>query len=261
MKTLYHQKNRIRSIYRNKVIFILSLFFVCAVFFSFLDGGVIRTVTPAWLAENFVVQGFSNFFNLVHSKQFLINENNTLRARIASDELALSAYGGLENQNNLLLETYGRGQRNNYIAATVLVRPPKTIFDSIIVDAGSNQNVRVDNLVLVPEGAVIGIVSEVFSNNARVKLFSTSGEETPAILERGNVSIDLRGMGGGTFEASVPRITEVVVGDRILSAHIHGALLGVVEDVEMSPTDSFKRVLIRSVVNIFNIHFVSISNE
>ncbi len=261
MKTLYHPKNRLKSIYRGKLIFVVILFVFCVIFFSYFDKSLIRGATPIWVIENSFVQGLTNVFRLVRSKQSLIRENEMLKSKVASSELALSVYGGIESQNNLLLETLGRGQKNDYIKASIIARPPKTFFDSIIVDVGENSNIRIDDKVLAPEGAIIGVVSEVFPKNSKIKLFTTSGEITPAYLERESTPVDLKGLGGGVFEASVPRDTKAVMGDRVLSAHIRGELMGVIEEIEMSPTDSFKKLMIRSAVNIFKMHFVNISHE
>ena len=260
MKIHYHPKSRIKSLYKGKLIFIVSLFAVCIIFFSIFDGGLIRIATPAWLGNSSLVRGTSNFFNLVHSKQVLINENTDLKSKLESDELELSVLRSFQNQDNLVLETF-KNQKIPHINATVVARPPQTLFDTVVVDAGENLGVRVDDYVYMPEGALIGTISDVFMNNSKVKLFSTSGEEMSAVLERDEVTVNLIGRGGGAFEANVSRDTLVVVGDRVLSGIINAPLIGVVEDVEMVPTDSFKKVLIRSVANLFNLHFVSIAHE
>ena len=261
MKTHFHPKNRLKGLYKGKITFIIALFVVCVLFFSFLDGGLIRISTPVWIGENMLVRGVSNFFKLVTSKQDLISENENLKSKLASDELTISILSASEGQNNLLLETYGRTPKNNQIGATVLSRPPETLFDTLIVDAGESSGVKVGDIVSIPEGATIGNVFEVFSKSSKVRLFSTSGGRVPALFEREAVPAVLLGRGGGTFEASLPRDTTVIVGDRVLSAGFDGSLVGVVENVEVAPTDSFKKVLVRNMANIFNIHFVSISHE
>ena len=68
----------------------------------------------------------------------------------------------------------------------------------------------------------------------------------------------MTGQGGGSFVLSLRRDEMVVVGDRVLAPSVEGALLGVVESVESTPTDSFKKVLVKSVVNVYTVRFVVI---
>ena len=107
-------------------------------------------------------------------------------------------------------------------------------------------------------GPKIGVITEVFKNNSRVELFSASGKKTNAILERNSLPVVLVGRGGGNFEFTLPREASVAVGDKILSSDINRILMGVVKDVEMSATDSFKKVLVISVANIYIENFVTV---
>ena len=105
----------------------------------------------------------------------------------------------------------------------------------------------------------MGTVSEVFPKSAKVKLFSASGDETNAILERHNVPVTLIGAGGGNFRFELPRDMIVETGDRILSSDIAARHLATVGDVSVRPTDSFKEVLAKSPINIFALRFVFVA--
>jgi cell shape-determining protein MreC len=56
----------------------------------------------------------------------------------------------------------------------------------------------------------------------------------------------------------LPREADVVIGDKILSSDINRVLVGVVKDVEMEATDSFKKVLVISAANIYTENFVTV---
>ena len=143
--------------------------------------------------------------------------------------------------------------------AAVLTRPPQTPYDVILIDVGSNASITSGSEVSLPEGPILGTVSEVFSKKAKVKLFSTSGEETNAILERGSVPVILVGRGGGNFKITLSRDITVEKGDRILSADVFSRLLAVVEDVSVNSTDSFKEILAKSPANLFSLRFVFVT--
>jgi len=143
--------------------------------------------------------------------------------------------------------------------ASVLTRPPQTPYDVIVIDAGLNESITIGSEVSLPEGPILGVVSEVFSKSAKVKLFSASGEETNAVLERNNVPVILIGIGGGNFRLALPRDIAIEKGDRILSSDIASRPLATVADVSVRPTDSFKEVLAKSPTNIFALRFVFVA--
>ena len=164
-----------------------------------------------------------------------------------------------QTEVNKLLELLGRKQDSNTVAVAVLTHPPQTPYDTIIIDAGSSESVTLGSEVSLPEGPLLGIVSEVFRNRAKVKLFSSPGEETNAILERDNMPVTLTGRGGGNFRLLLPRDVRVEKGDKILSTNIVPHLLAVVEEISVESTDSFKEVLARSPTNIFTLRFVFVA--
>ena len=197
---------------------------------SFFNTAIISIVSPIWKVKNVMTTG--------------------------NEVLSISKE---QTQENILLELVGRKQKSNMVVAAVLTHPPQTPYDVIIIDAGSNESITIGSEVSLPEGPILGVVSEVFSKRAKVKLFSASGEETNAILERNNVPIILVGTGGGNFRLTLPRDIAIEKGDRILSPDITSRLLATVGEVSVRPTDSFKEVLAKGPTNIFALRFVFIT--
>ncbi len=230
MKANYLQKNRSKQPYFRRILTLITIFLSGAVVFYFFDSTVISILSPVWKAKNVIMTG-----------------NEVLPILNQQTEV------------NRLLELVGRKQNINMVVAAVLTHPPQTPYDIIIIDAGSNESIAVGSEVSLPEGPILGVVSEVFSKRARIKLFSTSGEETNAILERNNVPVVLVGTGGGNFKLTLPRDTTVEKGDKILSPNIVPRLLAVVGEININSTDSFKEVLAKSPTNIFTIRFVFVA--
>src|SRR3989344_4098296 len=231
MKVNYLPKNRLKPPYFRWILILVTIFLSGAVIFYFFDGVIISIVSPVWRAKNAITTG-----------------NGPLPI--------------LNNQTevNKLLELVGRKQNPNTVVAAVLTHPPQTPYDVIIIDAGSNESVTIDSEVSLPEGPILGRVSEVFSKSAKVVLFSTNGRETNAVLERDSVPVVLVGRGGGSFKITLPRDVLVEKGDRILSPDITSRLLAAVEDISISSTDSFQEVLARSPINIFTVRFVFVDS-
>lgn len=229
-----------------------------ALLFSVLDTAIISTLSPVWRAENIITNNLRDKLASLRSKESLVRENSALKEQLSSLEIKLSLLAGQSNKENELLALLGRRPEGTNVAAGVLIHPPQTPYDMIIIDAGSKESIQAGAKVLLPEGPIIGEILEVFPNSARAVLYSASGEENAAVLERNNVPVTLKGIGSGNFKIKLPRDVGVEIGDRILSPDLDSSLFAVVEDIEIKSTDSFKEVLARSPANIFELRFVFI---
>ena len=254
----YLPKNRQKSHYSKRIFLLVVLFLAGGLVFTLLDGVLVSALSPIWQVENAGTRVVKNAFENWHSRQALIRENTTLKEKLASAEVELSALYASQGQERTLLELLGRAVPQAGVVASILTYPPQSSYDILVIDAGSRDQVTAGARVFLPEGPELGVVSEVFPSSAKVKLFSTDKEKTNAVLERHNVPVILDGVGAGNFKIIMPRDTEVEIGDRILSAHLAPSLLAVVEDIKVEPTDAFKEVLAKSPVNIFNIRLVLI---
>jgi cell shape-determining protein MreC len=256
MKTNYHLKSKNHNKPGRRIVLLLIFFVLGAGFFSFFGKYTIGLMEPVWRSQNVVVRGISNSFEWLRSKDSLIKENAYLREVVASRELELVALRAAADRELRLLEILGRTEGREGTLASVLVRPPETPYDVLIIDAGTNQGIVAGQQVILPEGTIIGVVSEAYRSSSRVILHSASGQKINAVLERNGAPIIMEGRGGGNFRITLPRDMAVEVGDRILSADISSSLLAVVGKVSLGPTDSFKEVLATSPANIFSLRFV-----
>lgn len=232
---------------------------VGAMVFSLLDSFLLSSTTPLWKVRNSVVSGVGGAAGFFTTQSRLVEENAALREQVAALETKVLSLSRELVHESVLLETLGRGRGIEAVAAAVLSRPPQTPYDIVIIDAGSREGVVNGAEVFLPEGPLLGVVSEVFLKRSRVELYSAPDLETGAVLERGNVPVTIIGRGGGNFKIVLPRDVEVERGDRIVSAGIASRLLAVVEDVTMRPTDSFKEVLAVGPANIFTFRFVLVA--
>lgn len=241
----YLLRNKNKPYYRRPAALLVGIFFLGLVISRFFDGLLISLVSPLWRAENSFSRKLNEFSRFFKTKQSLSVENVRLKERVSSLELEVS---------NLSINRTGD---IGGILANVLTQPPQTPYDVLIID----RTVPVGSKIYLPEGALVGEVVESFSKSARVKLFTGSGDKTNAILERNNLPVVLEGVGAGSFRIEVPRETPVEAGDRIVSPDRGSQFMGVVESVKVTPTDSFKEILARSPINIFNLRSVIIESQ
>lgn len=252
----YLQRNRTRGSLKKPIMALVGIFALGALIFSFLDGVIIAAASPLWRGENFAAAKLSNIGDFFKSRNSLVRENNALQMKIAALELERAARFSSPYDAEDLSQLIGRRRESGGVVAAVLVSPPKAPYDTLIIDAGSSDDIEVGMRVFIPEGPILGEIVETYISSAKVKLFSAPGEKTNAVLERHGIPVTLEGAGGGNFRVVLPREAEVEVGDRILSADVFSNLMSVVGGVSMEPTDSFKDVFASSPANIFNLHLV-----
>ncbi len=255
----YLPRNKFRYSYWKKISWLFTCFIVLALILSLFGGKVVSVVSPVWRGEHFLSRFLGPTLEYWRGKQALVDENISLREKVTALEFEKSTLTLALNQEHSLEALLGRLPQPGEVIASVLTRPPQSPYDLFIIDAGERDGIAVGAQAGLPEGPLLGTISDVFASSAKVKLFSSAGEKTEAVLERGNTPVILEGRGGGAFRVKVPRETPAVIGDRIISADTSYRLLGVIEDISVSSTDSFKEISARSPANIFDVRLISVS--
>ncbi len=143
--------------------------------------------------------------------------------------------------------------------ATVLLRPPESPYDVLVLDQGSNAGITVgmmaSTLVTASSSArvvvPIGTVASVTSTAARVVLFTSPRVKTSVWV--GNTHVPLTLVGSGeSWWASAPRSASIVVGDSV-RAPGEGAPLGVVARIDSDPSSPSMGVWVTPLVNSLSI--------
>jgi cell shape-determining protein MreC len=189
---------------------------------------------------------------------------DALIARVKSDEAALSGvkyqtvlYASLVAENAKLRNLLNAPHAADALVARVVSRPPETLYDTLLIDQGSAAGVKEGNLVEY-EGIALGRVTSVGQGTAVVKLFSSPGDETDALLGTPGAIAVAKGMGGGAFELSVPQGVTLAVGDAVGANASHALLLGTVSGISAKPSDASQTVYVRSPVSLSDLDFIEI---
>lgn len=178
-------------------------------------------------------------------------------AALASTSAALADRDALYQENLDLKARLGRSEVAPVrILGAVLMRPPGTPYDTLVIDIGFAEGVAEGDFVSAGGTALIGTVSEVFQHAVRVKLFSAPGEAHDALL-RGVLPLSISGQGGGSMVAQAPAGTRVAVGDTATVPGIAGGLLARVSAVERSE-GSFVTIYFQLPADIFMLRFVEV---
>ncbi len=186
------------------------------------------------------------------------SELDQLRSRLANQQL-------VEAENRHLKSLLGRkdtGERVG-IPATVLARPPRLPYDTLLIDAGSlntSPPVAVGDLVVVGTVA-LGKITSVSDRLSRVELFSTPGQNLEIMIGPANLPLantPAAGRGLGNWLVRLPRELPVTVGLPVWSPALGPYLIGQVGAVASSTDDLSQLVYIRTPINFFTLTSVEV---
>ena len=248
-----------RKTARKKILLIIGIIIIILLI---LSTGPVRQLlfsvaSPIWKIENSILNSkLGQYFKF---KQTLIDEKTALQQKLFLAGNLLAENEILQTENDNLKDLLGRKDlKLKTILATVLVKPPQTPFDMLIVDAGLAQTVSVGDKVIANANTFIGEVIEVQADTAKISLYSTPGRKLSVVLGTNSVTAEAVGVGGGNFNIKLPKEVEVKEGDVIVIPSITTNVFGIVEKVNSNDNDSFQMILFKSPVNISELNFVEI---
>jgi cell shape-determining protein MreC len=156
-------------------------------------------------------------------------------------------------------EILGRkNEKTNLILTSILSKPNKSLYDTLIVDVGSKNGVSFGQRVFALGNVPIGSISEVYPNYSKVILYSSPGEKTEVVISGRDAFMQVVGRGGGNFEMLLPRDLILEKGAEAVLPGITPFTLGIVQAILSDPRDAFQKALLVSPVNIFELKFVEV---
>ncbi len=136
----------------------------------------------------------------------------------------------------------------------VILKPPFTPFDT--VSLSGNLDPYAEGSSVFYQSVLIGTLTEKTGRYGSVKLLSTPGNVTPALIK--GVQFEAKGLGGGRYIIEAPKDFDIKEGDPILYPSEQVILLGVVGQLESKEEDLFKKVSFNLPVPLDSISYVSI---
>lgn len=186
-----------------------------------------------------------------------------LRTELVTAQALAADRDLLATENRELKARLGRvPPGDTTLLATVLVRPPATPYDTLMLDVGFKDGVAVGDLVFAGGSVAIGQVTEVYRTTARATLLSAPGASREAILHGSGVAtpVVLEGQGGGAFMAQVPQGVVVMPGDSVTFPSLMPVFVAQVAAVEAPAGASFQTVYLQLPVNPLLLQYVEVRN-
>lgn len=196
---------------------------------------------------------FSSKGSLEKENLRLSNELDLMRL-VAADKEVLEA-------ENTKLRTLlgGRIETDQAILAEVILHPPSSPYDTLVIDIGAKDGVNAGDSVRA-EGFIVGEISSTLENTSVVKLWSHPDNLLDVSI--GDMfSGRAEGQGGGSFHIRAPRDTSVSEGDAVLAPGLDGLILGVIGKIVRDAENPFADIYVISPVNIRTVRFVEVAQK
>ncbi|MEK7539603.1 MAG: rod shape-determining protein MreC [Patescibacteria group bacterium] len=258
-----------KKIKKKKFLYFTLFVFICLILFYFrlgiFDGlSLISHVIfrPVLVAGNYISEKLGKAGSYFVSKNFLYQENKRLQSQLNNDRVWMSNYNSLLADNTNLKEILGRKDKKiPMVLSAILAKPNQSPYDTLIIDAGLKESLKVGDRVFALGTVPIGRVSNIYPNSSKVILFSNNGEKTQVVVGDKNVFMEVIGRGGGNFEIILPRDFTLAKGDQAVLPGIVPYVLGIVETIISDPRNSFIKALLVSPVNIQELKFVEVESQ
>ncbi len=180
----------------------------------------------------------------------LRSENGALRAEQAQ-------YGEILAENirlRKMLDFKSGYTQFQLLGASVISRDYGVWTDTVVIDRGEDSGIKKYMPVIVPQG-LVGFVSEVYANSARVQLLTDPRTSVGAIVQRPASRVASLVTGSGNFPGqllfvNIPKEADVVKGDMLVTSgyggvYPHGLLIGTVGQVESDPAGIVKEIFVQ----------------
>lgn len=203
------------------------------------------------------------------------NENQELKQSIASLENISEDNETLRLENESLRKDLGivaSFPEKSFFSSFVLVRNPVSWTEQLIIDAGTEQGV-VENMLVVANGGLAGIVTNVESSSANVKLLTNSDEFTKIPVKISTQSGDIYGILSGYDSDSnsfvvnqLNSMDEIKIDSNVVTSDLAGTTpaniqVGKVKSISSTSNNLNREVFIEPTTDFSEIYSVLLVEE
>jgi cell shape-determining protein MreC len=257
-------QDRKKDLKRKKLTLIIGVFILILLLsifglFKGLGGFLHKIGGTLWKTEVATTNAIDNIGYVVRTKKSVFQENENLKNKNTELESKMLDYTLVQKENEDLKILLGRlPEKNDFILANIISKPNRSLYDTIVIDIGSDKNIVEGAVVFANAEFPIGKITKVYQATALVTLFSSSKEVTEAQIEGSNTSIELVGRGGSNFEINVPHDLDVPAGTFVVAPNHNFKIVAIVADIVSDPHDPMNKILLKSPVNIQELKWVQV---
>lgn len=249
--------NKRRLIGQIAITIAVLLVIIFSPLFSWLLGPAHALSRPFWWLSQTFSSSAHNTVELTRSKKSLVGELNTLSEEAARLQSVDAENRVLRNENAELQELLGSTPASHQgTMARILVRPPQTWYDSLIVDQGTASGIAIGDIAYAYGTIPLGAVLAATDNTATIELYSASSRITDAVVVPGNIPVQASGTGNSSFHFKVHR--DLAIDENSTLVLPTGELLATVKSVQFDTRDPFRSIRATSAANLQHLRFITI---
>lgn len=266
MKTTL-QTNRTKSRWQNLTplkVFGVGIF-VAVLFFVFVSKSAHSLITdffvPFFKIGNFFYVNFEKFPKFFSDKNYLIAKNDALSEELNRVRLVDINLEILKEENRRLRKELELKPNFDFIASTVIAKPPQIPMDSLFLDKGTNDGLKLGDQVFLSENILIGRIVLISDKTATVATNSSANFLSFGYVFRTEESLEIRGAGGGFMEAKVPIDFDIKENDKIINQGSASYLIAIVSSIEEDKSAGFKNILMSLPISLDKINIAFFSKK
>lgn len=200
-------------------------------------------------------------------------ENRDLKKELYELEEEVSKTDILTAENKALKEALNlQGDLIDFkkFSANVITRNPSTWEDVLVIDAGSNDGVK-DNMIVMSNGGIVGRVSQVNKKTSKVSLLTgVQGMDNKLPVRVGNTDTPSYGLvssydtkKNAYVVSQITSKTEIKVGDKVVTSGLGGdspqnLLVGTVKEKKNNSNSSGQEVYVEPASDFYDIRVVTL---
>jgi len=216
----------------------------------------------SWIYSRY--QASQEFIRAPQDMARLQQKNLQLEAQVSQLQAQIIELQQQLAETNILsaLVDFARANpENRYQAAAVIARDPSPFLRYVIINRGSDDNIRRGMPVVTQQG-LVGRIDAVTANAARVQLITDSTAIVNAKIQPSGAQAVLKGQVTGDLILDlIPQGTQVEVGDLVLTSGLGGGyppniVIGQISGIRSQPQDLFQTASVQSVVDFNQLEIV-----
>ncbi|MFA6193576.1 MAG: rod shape-determining protein MreC [Parcubacteria group bacterium] len=258
--------------FSRKNIKFLSIVFILLVliFVSFrgadnpLKGFVLGMSSPFLKAFRIFSGGIADLFNFLGSIGDLKGDNEKLiqeNQELLAENVRLK---DIEKENGILREEFGLAPKNKFDleASFVIAQDPQGLGNYIIVDKGNGKGIRTGMPAIVSNGILVGRVTDVYSNTAKITLITDPASAINAEVQGSSSKGIVNGEYGlGIKMNMISQAQEIKEGDGVVTSGLggempRGLVIGKISRVDQSKDKLFQEASVLPEANLSDLRIV-----
>lgn len=203
------------------------------------------------------------FFSGIGEISTLKQQNQQLSDKLRQSQIDQSELEEIKAENQILKNQLGFKETvegKELIPSKIISREPTSFLDDMTIDKGEKDGIRT-GLAVVSNGALVGKVTEVYSDESKIELITSKDSIIQAMLQKNRVMGILKGGLSGVSLENIPQDVDVADRESVVTSGLgggidQGILIGEVTGQKSSKAEIFKILSIQPIVDFSKLEIV-----